>query len=42
VTVIGIISIIFDPISGIVVALLGLLVYFLGRQAGGSLNNFFD
>ena len=41
VTVVGILSIIFDPIAGVVIAVLGLIVYLLGRQAGGSLNNIF-
>jgi len=41
VTVLGILSIIFDPITGVVVAVLGLLVYLLGRNAGGSINNIF-
>ena len=41
VTIAGIISIIFSPITGLVVAGLGLLVYWLGKANGGSISNIF-
>jgi Flp pilus assembly protein TadB len=41
VVIVGIISIISNPIYGIIVALFGLLVYLLATSAGGSIGNVF-
>lgn len=41
VVVVGIISIISNPIGGLIVAGIGLLIYILAKGAGGSLNNIF-
>lgn len=41
VVVVGIITIISSPVHGLIVAGIGLLIYLLGKSAGGSLSNIF-
>jgi len=42
VCIVGIISIIFSPLGGLIVAALGLLIYVLARGAGGSIGSIFS
>jgi Flp pilus assembly protein TadB len=39
VCILGVISIIFSPIGGLIVAGLGLLIYLIGKSQGGEINN---
>ncbi|MFT5617751.1 MAG: hypothetical protein ACI85I_000976 [Arenicella sp.] len=38
VCILGVISIIFSPIGGLIVAVLGLLIYLIGKSQGGEIN----